>query len=454
MKKLKTRKVITTIAVLVFLVCVISACKRIPTVSEEILEIVTTEETPYIEQTQQTESGLQEESEAQTEGKVQVESEPQAESKSQTESETRETPEAGTESEAPPKETDALSSEDYIRQKLSSMTLMEKVCQMFFVTPESIAGITPVTSCGEEMTNALERYPVGGIMFSTGNLQSKDQVKQMLTQMQESAQIGMFLSADEEGGAVNRLMKTIGTTYVGSMYDYRNEGAAKAYENAFTIASDMSALGFNLDFAPVADVWSNPENTVIGKRAYSDDYEEAARLIGAAVRGFHDGGVMCTLKHFPGHGDTAKDSHYESAYVNKTRQEIEAQELLPFAAGIENGAEFVMVGHVIVADISTKPATLSYTIIQEILREEMGFDGIVITDAMAMSALSGHYSVEEMTVQAIEAGNDMLLMPPDVQAAVNAVLQAVKDGRISEERIDESVKRILEVKLKKEIWKP
>lgn len=450
MRNFKRHKIITAIAVPVFLACAISACKRIPTASGKIWETGTTQETPYTEQTQQTDSRLQAEGEPQTESRLQVEVEPQTESKSQAESESLETPE----SEAPPKETDALSSEDYIRQKLSSMTLMEKVCQMFFVTPESIAGITPVTSCGEEMKNALERYPVGGIIFSTGNLQSKDQVKQMLIRMQESAQIGMFLSADEEGGTVNRLMKTVGTTYVGAMYDYRDEGTAKAYENAFTIASDMSALGFNLDFAPVADVWSNPENTVIGKRAYSNDCEEAARLIEAAVRGFHDGGVMCTLKHFPGHGDTASDSHYESAYVNKTRQEIEAQELLPFAAGIENGAEFVMVGHLIVADISTKPATLSYTVIQEILREEMGFDGIVITDAMAMSALSEHYSVEEMTVQAIEAGNDMLLMPPDVPAAVNAVLQAVKDGRISEERIDESVERILEVKLKKEIWKP
>jgi beta-N-acetylhexosaminidase len=210
----------------------------------------------------------------------------------------------------------------------------------------------------------------------------------------------------------------------------------------------MAAYGFNLDFAPVADVWSNPENTVIGKRAYSDNYEQAAELVGTAADGFHAGGVLCTLKHFPGHGDTAEDSHYSSAYVKKSLEELEKEEFLPFESGISHGADFVMVGHLIVPDVDEAPATLSKTFIEDILRGELGFQGIVITDALQMSALAGNYSSEEIAVRAVQAGNDMLLEPADFKTSVQALEQAVVSGTITEERIDQSVARILSCKLK------
>lgn len=333
-----------------------------------------------------------------------------------------------------------------VDETLAGMTLHEKVCQMMFVTPEELTGEDGVTVAGDATRQALENYPVGGIVYFAKNLESQDQVKEMIDNSQKYSSIGLFVATDEEGGVVNRLMDTVGTTYIGFMYYYKDDGDETAYENAYTIANDMSALGFNLDFAPVADVWSNPDNTVIGERAYSDDYAQAAELVGNAVKGFNDGGVMCTLKHFPGHGDTAEDSHYSSAYVHRTKEEIMADEMQPFRSGIEAGAEFVMVGHLIVPDIDEVPATLSYKIATGILRDELKFEGVVITDSFEMESIADNYSVDDAVVMSVKAGMDMILQPKDMASAVNSIEQAVADGELSEDRIDESVRRILTLK--------
>lgn len=333
-----------------------------------------------------------------------------------------------------------------VDETLAGMTLHEKVCQMMFVTPEELTGEDGVTVAGDATRQALENYPVGGIVYFAKNLESQDQVKEMIDNSQKYSSIGVFVATDEEGGVVNRLMDTVGTTYIGSMYYYKDDGDETAYENAYTIANDMSALGFNLDFAPVADVWSNPDNTVIGERAYSDDYAQAAELVGNAVKGFNDGGVMCTLKHFPGHGDTAEDSHYSSAYVHRTKEEIMADEMQPFRSGIEAGAEFVMVGHLIVPDIDEVPATLSYKIATGILRDELKFEGVAITDSFEMESIADNYSVDDAVVMSVKAGMDMILQPKDMASAVNSIEQAVADGELSEDRIDESVRRILTLK--------
>lgn len=337
---------------------------------------------------------------------------------------------------------------DIVEKTLADMSLRDKVCQMMFVRPESITGIDVVTAAGDTTKSALEQYPVGGIVYFAQNMESKDQIKEMIDNSQSYSKVGLFISTDEEGGMVNRLMNTVGTTYIDSMYNYKDEGIQKAHDNAYTIASDMAALGFNMDFAPVADVWSNPDNTVIGERAYSDDYSQAAELVGSAVKGFEDGGVMCTLKHFPGHGDTAEDSHYSSAYVRRTKDEIMADEMQPFTAGIDAGAEFVMVGHLIVPDIDELPATLSYKITTEMLRNEMHFEGIAITDSLAMSSIADNYGVGESAVMSIKAGIDMLLDPTDIDTAIDAVVQAVESGDITEDRIDDSVRKILALKEK------
>lgn len=360
-----------------------------------------------------------------------------------------EEPSAEPESTAAQEETpDETGASALVEDTLASMTLREKICQMMFVRPELLTGVDPVTVAGETTKAALEEYPIGGIMYSAKNLVSYEQTTEMISGIQEYSSIDLFIAADEEGGTVNRLMSTLGTTYIDSMYSYKDDGAETAYSNAYTIAADMASYGFNLDFAPVADVWSNPDNTVIGRRAYSDDFSQAAELVGSAVSGFEDGGVLCTLKHFPGHGDTAQDSHYSSAYVTKTKAEIMSEEMLPFESGIDAGADFVMVGHLIVPDIDELPATLSYSISTEMLRNELGFEGVAITDSLDMEAISGSYTSGEAALMAVEAGMDMLLDPVSLEDAVSALETAVESGGLTEERIDESVRRILTAKEK------
>ena len=191
-------------------------------------------------------------------------------------------------------------------------------------------------------------------------------------------------------------------------------------------------LGFNADLAPVADVWSNPDNTVIGDRAYSDDFAQAAELIPEAVRGFHSGGVATTLKHFPGHGDALADSHDGAVYVSKPLEQLRREELLPFRAGIASGSDMVMIGHLILTEIdAAQPAPFSYRIVTELLREELGFQG----------------------VRAVSAGVDILLCPSNPQAAVSALEEAVALGEISEERINQSVRRILAMKVNRGVLK-
>lgn len=332
------------------------------------------------------------------------------------------------------------------RETLESMTLREKVCQMFMVFASDLAGQERATRAGASTRAALEKFPVGGVLYDAGNMVDKEQVRTMLETTQSYSRIPLIFTCDEEGGRVGRLMRTVGTTRLGPMLSYADLGPETARTNARTIAQDMASLGFNTDLAPVADVWSNPANTVIGDRAYSSDFSQAAQLIPAAVEGFHAGGVACTLKHFPGHGDTMEDSHNGMAYVNKSADELRAEELAPFRAGISAGADMVMVGHLTVSDLDGEPAPFSYKLVTELLREELGFQGVVITDSLKMKAITNRYSSGEAAVKAVQAGVDLLLCPADLEESVEALLDAVERGELSETRIDESVLRILEMK--------
>lgn len=335
---------------------------------------------------------------------------------------------------------------------LKEMSLHEKICQMMVVTPEALTGVDQVTAAGEVTRAAMNDYPVGGILLFAENLIDRTQTAGMISNLQqfakERSRAGVFVSVDEEGGQVARVAQRLGTTSLSPMYEYRFSGTETARENASVIAGDIAQFGFNLDLAPVADTWSNPANQVIGERAYSDNYEDAAKLVAAAVDGFHSKNVMCTLKHFPGHGDTAEDSHTGSAYVYKTREELRSQELLPFRAGIDAGADMVMAGHITLPELDSLPASLSSTIITGLLRNEMGYDGVVITDALSMQALTDLYGFREMAVMAVAAGDDLLLCQSGMRDMVEALENAVASGEITEERIDESVGRILKLKEK------
>lgn len=339
---------------------------------------------------------------------------------------------------------------------LAGMTLEEKVAQMFFITPEALTGAGQVTGAGETTAQCFAQYPIGGLIYFSGNLESGEQVSSMLSGMQEISRertgLPIFLATDEEGGRVSRLYGIASDIpYIGDMYSVGATGdPQEAYQVGSTIGSYMKNLNFNVDFAPVADVFSNPSNTVIGDRSFGSDAGLVSQMVPMEVQGLQDAGVLATLKHFPGHGDTAEDSHSGYASSYKSLEELEACEFQPFRAGIASNVSFIMMGHISLPNIlnSQLPASLSYEMVTGILRQKLQFNGIIITDALNMGAISANYSSGEAAVMAIEAGVDMLLMPADFHSAYEAVLGAVRDGRISEERINESVLRIIRIKRK------
>lgn len=333
---------------------------------------------------------------------------------------------------------------------LSEMTPYEKLCQLIILNPDTVTGVSPTLTADDSARDALEQYPVCGFSFAQQNIEDRAQTVELLAGFQRYAKCKLFFCLDEEGGTVWRVMKNsqMGTTVFGSMYSYKDEGTQTAFDNAKTIGSDIGALGFNIDFAPVADVWTNPDNTVIGKRAYSDNPEQAAELVSAAVEGFHAGGIGCTLKHFPGHGDTLADSHKSLPVLTTDLDTLRETAFLPFRAGIEAGADFVMVGHIVLKAVDGKyPASLSERVVTGLLREELGYDGVVITDALGMGALNA-YSEPERCLLALQAGCDILLGVQDIDAVLSGLQAAVDNGALSMERIDESILRILHCKLK------
>lgn len=347
--------------------------------------------------------------------------------------------------------------EKSVDEKCRSMTLEEKIAQMFIITPEALTGVSPVTETGDITKSSFEQYPVGGLIYFQGNLISREQTVRMLGEIQKISEertgLPVFLAVDEEGGMVSRLYGR-GITdipYIEDMYTIGASGdPEQAYNAGSTIGTYLKNLGFNVDFAPVADVFSNLSNTVIGNRSFGNDAELVSEMVGMAVKGLQDTGIRATLKHFPGHGDTAEDSHSGYASSYKSLEQLEMCEFLPFRSGMQAGADFIMAGHISLPNIlgDQTPASLSYKMLTEILRDKFGFDGIIITDALNMGAITNYYSSGEAAVSAVEAGADILLMPENFEDAYNGMLNAVYDGRISEERINESVIRILMVKKK------
>lgn len=342
--------------------------------------------------------------------------------------------------------TSAKVRKDAAQALLDGMTTREKICQLLIVQPEVLTGGSTVTGMTDSLAAALWEYPVGGVLLSAQNMTSGEQLAALTGALADGCKTAPLISVDEEGGRVARLMNTVGTTKLGSMYSYRAQGTQGAHDNAQTIARDIAAYGFNTDFAPVADVWTNKRSNAIGDRAYSDDYDEAATLVAAAVSGFRDAGVICCLKHFPGHGSTATDSHNGTATVDKTLPQLRQEDLKPFVSGIAAGADMVMVGHLTVPTMDDVPASLSHKLVTNLLRYDLGFRGVIVTDGLQMQALA-QYTDGEKAVRALAAGNDMLLEISDVPGAVAAVEQALADGTLTADALDASVLRVLQLKL-------
>lgn len=347
--------------------------------------------------------------------------------------------------------------EEEIKRYLGDMTLEEKVAQLFIVLPEALVeGIGNVTAAGSDTKEALNEIPVGGVIYMENNLQSREQVTKMLGNVQAYSmeRIGLpaFLCVDEEGGTVARVGKSgrFDVPVIRDMADIGQEGSQKAaLEAGDQIGAYLSDLGFNVDFAPVADVWSNPENTVVRKRSFGSDPQKTAQLALAVSEGLSQHGILSAYKHFPGHGATAGDTHNGYSYTDKTLEELWECELIPFRDGVEHQVPIIMVGHISLPQVvgDGTPASLSYRVITEILREKMGYQGLVVTDALNMKAIVEQYSSAEAAVMTLQAGTDLLLMPRDFREAYEGVLAAVADGRLSQERIDRSVERILRAKL-------
>lgn len=346
----------------------------------------------------------------------------------------------------PTPRTSAAVQKDAAQTLLDGMTTREKICQLLIVQPEALTGGSTVTGMTDELAAALREYPVGGVLLSAQNMTSGKQLAALTGALADGCKTAPLISVDEEGGRVARLMNTVGTTKLNSMYSYRGLGTQGAYDNAQTLAHDIAAYGFNTDFAPVADVWTNKKSNAIGDRAYSNDYDEAAELVAAAVSGFRDAGVICCLKHFPGHGSTATDSHNGAATVGKTLPQLRQEDLKPFVSGIAAGADMVMVGHLTVPTMDDVPASLSHKLVTNLLRYDLGFRGVIVTDGLQMQALA-QYTDGEKAVLALSAGNDMLLEISDVPGAVAAVEQALADGTLTQAALDQSVLRVLQLKL-------
>ena len=346
--------------------------------------------------------------------------------------------------------------EQKVESTLASMTLEEKAAQLFFVTPEALTGYAVVTAAGDATRGALGQYPVGGIVYFERNLLNPEQTAQMLENVQRYAEedmgIPLFLGVDEEGGRVLRVgrVASFGVERIEAMGKLAESGDERViYQAGDTIGAYLAELGFNVDFAPDADVLVDVQNQAIGDRSFGTDPDGVASMAWAFAEGLHRNGILAAYKHFPGHGGTKEDSHTGYAYVHKTLEELRQMELIPFQDGCDRGVDFIMVSHISAPEITgdDTPAALSGILVENLLREEMEYEGIIITDAMSMGAITLHYSAEEATLLAIEAGCDMILMPESFQLAYAAVIKAVSEGRISEERIDESVRRILRVKM-------
>ena len=345
---------------------------------------------------------------------------------------------------------------DPIAEAVAAMSTEQKVSQLL------VAGIEG-TQLGQDAVQAVQDYQVGGVILFGRNVESAWQLAELTNGLKDlnGDYTPLFLCVDQEGGRVDRMPPEVERTpsawSVGQTLD--TEGVGAAY--GALLAEECAAFGFNMDFAPSLDIWSNPDNTVIGDRAFGNDWEWTAFFGMSAVESMEEqGGVIPVVKHFPGHGDTSVDSHVALPVVDKSLEELWQSELVPFNMtlnqedyfGAQAGpsAPAVMVAHILLSQVDPDyPASLSHRVVTGLLREEMGFDGVVCTDDLTMGAVSNTYGMGEAAVLAVEAGCDLLLVchgADNLTAARDALLEAVDSGRISPERLDESVKRILSLK--------
>lgn len=331
------------------------------------------------------------------------------------------------------------------------MTLKQKIGQMIIV---GFDGFEP----SEAVKDMIKNYHVGSVILFSRNVKDSSQLVKLnndLKELNKDNPLPLIISADQEGGRVTRLPADA-TKFPANLVISNRKSAQLAYDVGKVTGLEMKAYGFNLNFAPVLDIFSNPKNTVIGDRAPGTTPETVSEIGIALMEGLRDGGIIPVIKHFPGHGDTVMDSHIDLPSIDHGWDRLENFELVPFRKAIEAGADMVMVAHIVFPSIMDEklPASLSREMITGVLRERFNFDGVIISDDMDMGAIQKHYSMEEAAVKAVLAGTDIVSVCHSHERqkkAYEAILNAVEDGTIPMERINESVRRIIKLKLKYEL---
>ena len=334
---------------------------------------------------------------------------------------------------------------DVIQQKLDNMTLDEKIGQMITI---GIDGYSVDDTAKQLITDKK----VGGVILFKDNISDSNQLLQLINDIKginSTNKIPIFISVDQEGGRVNRLPSEIKSLPSNEIIGNKNDNKL-AYDIGKNIGYALGSFGFNMDFAPVLDVNSNPNNTVIGDRSFSNDKDKVASLGASEINGFKDSNIISVAKHFPGHGDTATDSHYALPIINKTLDELKSVEFVPFKKAIEEKVPAIMVSHILMPQIdANKPASMSKTIITDILRKDLKFDGLIVTDDMTMGAVTNDLDITTACINSINAGADLLLVCHGYDNEIN-VINAIKDSInneiISIDTINKSVYRILSLK--------
>ncbi len=295
----------------------------------------------------------------------------------------------------------------------------------------------------------IQDFGIGGVILFSRNIQSPGQTAELIRSLQQSSEIPLLVGIDQEGGRVSRLPRPF-TSFPGNHALGLSGSKELACSFGQATANELTAAGFNLDFAPVLDVNSNPDNPVIGERAFGSDTQLVADLGCAVIRGLQEHGVIACGKHFPGHGDTSLDSHLDLPTVPHNKEALRQREMLPFQRAITSEVETIMTAHVLYPQLDPElPATLSPVIVQNILREELHFNGVVFTDDLEMKAVEEKWGIERSCVLALRAGVDALLIchdPVKQEKGLHAVIRAVEEGEIPIERIEEAAARVLDLK--------
>lgn len=368
--------------------------------------------------------------------------EPETAAEPATEPEPEEDPEAALEAEA--------------LKILKSMTLKQKVGQLFMVTPEAIKGTKTATKFSTKMKSTMTKYKLGGVIMFARNIKTPKQIttfnKKLNKTSLDYSGLPLFIAVDEEGGRVTRIASnpSFDEIHMKNMLAIgKKNKTSKAKYVGKTIGAYLKKYGFNVDLAPVADCFTNPKNTVIGDRSFGSDPDLVSRMVSAEIDGFHTQKVMTAIKHYPGHGDTQADTHKQTVKVTKSWAALKKVELKPFIYNLDK-TDMIMASHIRCTGVSKgiAPASISQKMIQKKLRNTLGYDGVVITDSMAMKAISDKYTSAQAAIKALNAGCDIILCPVSLSSAYDGVLKAVKSGEISRERLDESVLRIIKLKLK------